>query len=91
MQTQIIKLINDFENGRMSRRQLIAHLTGMFAATVGATIAFADQQTQLAAPSPWENYLRPSADVARPRFRRRTIFQAETCSLERSAHACGQA
>src|SRR4029450_6858062 len=52
MQTQIIKLINDFEHGRMSRRQLIAHLTGMFAATVGATIAFADQQTQLAAPSP---------------------------------------
>src|SRR4029453_6065114 len=39
----------------------------------------------------WENYLRPSADVARPRFIRRTIFQAETCSLERSAHACGQA
>ena len=52
MQTQIIKLINDFEHGRMSRRQLIAHLTGMFAVTVGATIAFADQQTQLAAPSP---------------------------------------
>src|SRR4029453_5944578 len=39
----------------------------------------------------WENYLRPSADVACPRFIRRTIFQAETCSLERSAHACGQA
>jgi hypothetical protein len=52
MQTQIIKLINDFECGRMSRRQLIAHLTGMFAATVGATIAFAEQQTPLAAPSP---------------------------------------
>ncbi|HZA57420.1 MAG TPA: VOC family protein, partial [Candidatus Udaeobacter sp.] len=52
MQTQIIKLISDFEHGRMSRRQLIAHLTGMFAATVGATIAFVDQQTQLAAPSP---------------------------------------
>ena len=52
MQTQIIKLINDFEHGRMSRRQLIAHLTGMFAATVGATIAFADQQTQLATPGP---------------------------------------
>src|SRR4029450_2441994 len=52
MQTQIIKLINDFEHGRMSRRHLIPRLTGMFAATVGATIAFADQQTQLAAPSP---------------------------------------
>ena len=52
MQTQIVKMINDFEHGRLSRRQLIAHLTGMFAATVGATIAFADQQTQLAAPSP---------------------------------------
>ena len=50
MQTEIIKLINDFEHGRMSRRQLIAHLTGIFAATVGATIAFADQQTQLATP-----------------------------------------
>src|SRR4030095_5323840 len=52
MQTQIIKLINDFEHGRMSRRQLIAHLTGMFAATVGATIAFADQQPGPAAPNP---------------------------------------
>src|SRR4029450_10381987 len=52
MQTQIIKLINDFEHGRMSRRQLIAHLTGMFGETVGATIAFADQPTHLAAPSP---------------------------------------
>jgi hypothetical protein len=39
----------------------------------------------------WKNYLHPSASVGRPRFIRRTIFQAETCSLERSAHACGQA
>jgi len=39
----------------------------------------------------WKNYLHPSGSVARPRFIRRTIFQAETCSLERSAHACGQA
>jgi hypothetical protein len=38
-----------------------------------------------------ENYLRSSADVARPRFIGRTIFQGETCSLERSAYACGQA
>jgi hypothetical protein len=37
-------MINDFENGRLSRRQLIAHLTGMFAASLGATIALADQQ-----------------------------------------------
>jgi len=44
MQTQIVKMINDFEHGRMSRRQLIAHLTGMFAASLSATIAFADQQ-----------------------------------------------
>ena len=44
MQTQIVKMINDFEHGRLSRRQLIAHLTGMFAASLGATIAFADQQ-----------------------------------------------
>ena len=26
MQTQIVKLINDFEHGRPSRRQLIAYL-----------------------------------------------------------------
>ena len=44
MQTQIVKMINDFEHGRLSRRQLIAYLTGMFAASLGATIAFADQQ-----------------------------------------------
>jgi catechol-2,3-dioxygenase len=49
MQTQIIKMINDFERGRMSRRQLIAHLTGLFAASLGATIAFADRKTQTAA------------------------------------------
>ena len=55
MQTQLVKMINDFEYGRLSRRQLIAYLTGMFAATVGATIAFADQQTQLATPSPTES------------------------------------
>jgi hypothetical protein len=44
MQTQIVKMINDFEHGRLSRRQLIAYLTGMFAASLGTTIAFADQQ-----------------------------------------------
>jgi hypothetical protein len=44
MQTQIIKMINDFEHGRLSRRQLIAYLTGMCAASLGATIAFADEQ-----------------------------------------------
>jgi hypothetical protein len=44
MRTQIVKMINDFEHGRLSRRQLIAHLTGMFAASLGASIAFADQQ-----------------------------------------------
>ena len=52
MQTQIIKLINDFEHGRLSRRQLIAHLTGMFAASLGATIAFADEQPRGTAPNP---------------------------------------
>jgi len=52
MQTQIVKMINDFELGRLSRRQLIAHLTGMFAASLGATIAFADQQSGRAAPNP---------------------------------------
>jgi len=50
MQTQIIKMIHDFEYGRLSRRQLITYLIGMFAASTGATIAFADQQTQPAAP-----------------------------------------
>jgi hypothetical protein len=29
MQTQIVKMINDFEHGRLSRRQLIAYLTGL--------------------------------------------------------------
>ena len=48
MQTHIVKMINDFEHGRLSRRQLIAHLTGMFAASLGATIAFADQQPERA-------------------------------------------
>ena len=52
MQTQIVKMINDFEHGRLSRRQLIAHLTGMFAASLGATIVFADQQPGRAAPNP---------------------------------------
>lgn len=44
MQNQIVKMINDFEHGQLSRRQLIAHLTSMFAASLGASIAFADQQ-----------------------------------------------
>lgn len=35
MQTQIVKMINDFEHGQLSRRQLIAYLTGMFAASLG--------------------------------------------------------
>ena len=48
MQTQIVKMINDFEHGRLSRRQLIAYLTGMFA----ASIAFADQQDGRAASNP---------------------------------------
>ena len=53
MQTQIVKMINDFEHGRLSRRQLIGHLTGMFAASLGATIAFADQQPERAATNRW--------------------------------------
>ncbi len=52
MQTEIIRMIHDFEHGRLSRRQLIAHLAGMIAASVSATVAFADQQTQPAAPPP---------------------------------------
>jgi hypothetical protein len=52
MQTHIDKVINDFEHGRLSRRQLIAYLTGMFAASLGATIGLADQQEGRAAPQP---------------------------------------
>jgi hypothetical protein len=56
MQTQIVKMINDFEHGRLSRRQLIAYLTGMVAASLGgATIALADQQPGRAAPNPAES------------------------------------
>ena len=51
MQTQIVKMINDFEHGRLSRRQLIAYLTGMFAASLCANIAFTDQQPEHAAPN----------------------------------------
>src|SRR6266571_6698039 len=42
-------------------------------------------------PGGWENYLRPSTDVARPGFDGRTIFQAAACSLEGSSHALRQA
>ena len=36
-------MINDFEHGRLSRRQLIGHLTGLLAASVGASVAFSAQ------------------------------------------------
>ena len=52
MQTQIVRMINDFEQGRLSRRQLIAHVTGLIAANAGATIAFAEEQTQSRATNP---------------------------------------
>ena len=52
MQNQIVKMINDFEHGQLSRRQLIAYLTGLVAASVGARIAFADQQPGSAAANP---------------------------------------
>ena len=55
MQTQIVKMINDFEQGQLSRRQLIAHLTGLFAASLGGTLAFADQQSSLAASDPGDS------------------------------------
>src|ERR1700745_4031046 len=55
MQTQIVKMINDFEHGRLSRRQLIAYLTGSFAGSLGGTIVFADQQPGRAAPQPAES------------------------------------
>ena len=50
MQTEIIRMIDDFEHGRLSRRQLIAHVTGVIAASLSATVLFADQQAQPAAP-----------------------------------------
>ena len=43
MQTEIIGMINDFEHGRLSRRQLIALLTGMVTASFGASNASANQ------------------------------------------------
>src|SRR5688572_11618054 len=43
MHTQIVRMITDFEHGRLSRRQVIAHLSGLIAASVGATTVFANQ------------------------------------------------
>src|SRR4029450_8261982 len=45
-------MIDHSEHARLSRQQLIAYLTGMFAASLGATIAFADQQPGPAAAHP---------------------------------------
>src|SRR5262249_32572708 len=39
-------------HGRLSRRQLIAYLTGMFVASLGATVASADEQPVPTAPQP---------------------------------------
>ena len=36
MQNEIARMVLDFEHGRLSRRQLIAHLAGIFAAAAGA-------------------------------------------------------
>jgi hypothetical protein len=63
MQTQIVKMINDFEHGRLSRRQLIAHLTGMFAASLGATIAFADRQSGPGSPNPVDSTTFDATDL----------------------------
>ena len=52
MQTQIVRMITDFEQGRVTRRQLIAHLSGLVAASLGATTVFADQsERQASAPA----------------------------------------
>jgi hypothetical protein len=45
MQTQIIRMINDFEHGQISRRQLIAHLTWLVAVGTGASQIFAQPDT----------------------------------------------
>jgi hypothetical protein len=42
-------------------------------------------------PGRWEDYLRPSTDVARARFDGRTIFEAAACSREGSTHCLRQA
>ena len=52
MQTQILRMISDFEHGRLSRRQLLAHLMGMVAMSAGALSAFADQEKQQSASNP---------------------------------------
>lgn len=49
MQTEITRMIHDFEEGRLSRRQLIVHLAGLVAAGMTAPFAFANPQTQSAA------------------------------------------
>ena len=36
MQNEIARMVLDFEHGRLSRRQLIAHLAGIIAAAAGA-------------------------------------------------------
>lgn len=52
MQTEIIRMISDFEHGQLSRRQLIRYLTGMIAAGAGATVGLADQSpAALATPA----------------------------------------
>lgn len=38
MQTEITKLVDDFERGRLTRRQLVAHLTALAAAVAGAPV-----------------------------------------------------
>ena len=68
MQTEIVKMINDFEHGPLSRRQLIAHLTGMFAASLGGTIALADQQPgPAAAAAPGQRAIGRGSEPAAPK------------------------
>src|SRR5947208_9975387 len=84
MQTHIVKMINDFEHGRLSRRQLIAYLTGMFAASLSATIGLADQQDGRAAPQP--------ADSA-PTFDATDLnhIALNVTDMQRSPKCCGLA
>lgn len=51
MQTQISRMINDFERSRLSRRQLIAHLTWLVAAAAGASKVLAQPDAPKAADS----------------------------------------
>ena len=54
MQNEIARMVLDFEHGRLSRRQLIAHLAGIIALTAGARTVFG---------KPGANWMRSGAAI----------------------------